>query len=132
MAPLLASFLSEAGRRGFARGRNDCMLFAADWAQRLTGEDPAAAFRNVYDNAEAANAILQEYCCARAITASLLEPLGWRRVDAQRAGDIAIVMPPTLAEEIAAVCVDARRVALLSVRGLVVWPLAPVEVWRHG
>jgi hypothetical protein len=132
MASLLSAFLSEAGRRGFARGRNDCMLFAADWVERLTGRDPAAEFRSAYDSAEAANAILQERGGSRAIVASLLQPLGWRRVDTQRAGDIALVIPPTHTEEIAAVCVDDRRVALLSLRGVVVWPLQPVEVWRHG
>lgn len=44
----------------FAWGRHDCCLFAADCVVAMTGEDPAAAWRDRYDNADDGYALLTE------------------------------------------------------------------------
>jgi len=132
MAPLLTAFLTDAARRDFVRGRNDCMLFAADWVRTLTGRDPAAACRGVYDTEAGANAIISAAGGPEQIIDDNLRPLGWHRVSGDTArGDIALVAPPGH-EPTAGVAVGAKRIALLSHRGLVVWPLPVIAAWRHG
>lgn len=133
MATLLSTFLSEASRRGFARGHHDCMLFAADWVRTLSGVDPAAAFREIYGTAEQANVILARAGGAEDMIDACLVPLGWRKTLMARAGDVVLVAPPGHEELAAGVMVDGRRSALLSKRGLVIWPLPIVAAWRsHG
>lgn len=130
MAALLSTFLSAAARRGFARGEHDCMLFAADWVRTLTGKDPAAAFRKLYDSAEQANDIIARAGGAEDIIDECLTPLGWRKVSPAAAGDVVLVDPPGHAEQAAGVMVDSRRAALLSKRGVVIWPLPIIAAWR--
>ena len=46
----LTRFLEQRRERVFAWGSHDCCLSACDWVQEATGWDPAAAFRNTYDD----------------------------------------------------------------------------------
>lgn len=46
--------------RGFVPGATDCAHFAADWALRLTGDDPLADYRGRYTTREAGDALLAE------------------------------------------------------------------------
>lgn len=48
----LTGYLAETAREGFRFGSNDCALFAAGAVRAMTGSDPAAAFRGVYDTFE--------------------------------------------------------------------------------
>jgi hypothetical protein len=47
MSPL-APFLAEAMRAPHAFGQWDCAMLLANWAERLTGRDPAAELRGRY------------------------------------------------------------------------------------
>jgi hypothetical protein len=61
---LLNEFLIAAQDRyrrvGFTWGREDCIHFAGDWVQRLTGDDPIADYRGRYSTAAEAFALLAE------------------------------------------------------------------------
>jgi hypothetical protein len=132
MAAILTSFLARAGRRGFAWGQNDCMILVADWAVVLTGRDPAAQYRDLYSNETEAMDIIARAGSPTDLLDQCLLPLGWSRVVTTIAGDIALVQPPGHSEEAAGVCVGGGRVALLSKRGLVVWPMPILTGWRHA
>jgi hypothetical protein len=129
----LAAFLSAAASQGFAWGRHDCMLFAADWARALTGDDPAAAWRGSYDSQFGALAILTAEGGHIQIMAQGLKPHGWRRVATEdtEPGDIVLANP--LPHQVAAGVAVARDcIALLTRRGLVVGPVPVIAAWRHG
>jgi hypothetical protein len=133
MASQLAAFLSQAARRGFVWGDHDCMLFAADWAREVCGRDPAQHFRNAYATGGEAMAIMKGTGGPHALMSALLTAAGWCRVaDAPREGDIVLAHPPMHSEPVAGICVSARNVAMLTKRGVVVWPVPVVEAWRHG
>ena len=50
----LTRFLEERRGQPFAWGAHDCCLAACDWVRDAAGWDPAAAFRNAYDNRDGA------------------------------------------------------------------------------
>jgi hypothetical protein len=54
----LAEFIDSRRASAFAWGAHDCFQFAADAAQALTGDDPAAAVRGTYATEEEAEAII--------------------------------------------------------------------------
>lgn len=56
----LAQFLSEAEKRRFIWGKNDCALFVCEAIERMTGVDPAADWRGQYDSEEGALQRLRE------------------------------------------------------------------------
>lgn len=133
-AVLLKQYLSDAAALRFQWGTHDCMLFAADWAQRLTGIDPAAQWRGSYASADAAEALIERHGGARGIVAAGLRAAGWRPVWPPKAGDICVVEAPAPGgtAHVAGVAVDIARVALATARGLVIAPAPIVEAWRHG
>lgn len=45
---LLTHFVEDRRHVPFSWGGQDCCLFAADWVQLCTGEDPAARWRGTY------------------------------------------------------------------------------------
>lgn len=87
----LRAFLAHHRRIPFAWGAADCTLFAADWAQWVTGRDPAARWRGGYSSARGAQ-------CLLAGTGGLIAgaaALGWERAAAggvPRSGDIAVIL----------------------------------------
>jgi len=130
----LSRFLSAAATRGFAWGRHDCMLFAADWAKALTGVDPAAGWRGTYLDETEARAVLSAAGGPEAQMHRALKRCGWRRIGAGPAapGDIALAVPPRHADACAGIVAQSGRVALLTRGGLVVWPIPVLAAWRHG
>lgn len=130
MAPFLSAYLSDAMCRGFSWGTHDCMLFAANWAEFITGADPAAHYRGRYDTETGAQAVLEADGGPLAAMEAALA--GWSRVDALRRGDIVLARLPHHAGEVAGVATDDHKVAFLSRRGLVIWPAEVVAAWRWG
>jgi hypothetical protein len=55
----LARFIAARRGEAFAWGRNDCCLFAADWALEATGADAAAEYRGRYRTRRGAYALLR-------------------------------------------------------------------------
>lgn len=56
----LAAIVEERRTTPFYYGGQDCGLFAADVAVALTGSDPAAAVRGLYDNEDALERLVAE------------------------------------------------------------------------
>jgi hypothetical protein len=128
----LPAFLSRAASRGFAWGRHDCMMFAADWAACL-GRDPAQGWRGSYADEAGAAAILERAGGSRAHMQATLGPCGWWPISAGgvRAGDIVLAHPPQQLET-AGIATNRDRVAFVTRRGLVVWRARIVAAWRHS
>jgi hypothetical protein len=130
----LASFLSAAAARGFVWGEHDCMLFVADWAKRLTGQDPGAPWRGTYATQAEAEAILVRGGGPGPILHQALGAQGWHAITGGCAhGDIAVVRVPTLAGRTlaASIFVDRGRYALVTEQGLVVAPAPLLLGWTH-
>lgn len=51
---MLADYLMEARAMGFVWGRNDCVLFGANWVRSLTGTDPLKGYRGRWSSARGA------------------------------------------------------------------------------
>ena len=75
------------GGNGFA----DCTTFPGEWVIAATGKDPIGDLRGTYETAEEANAIVDAAGGIGPFIGSRLEPLGFRRTDDLRDGDIGIV-----------------------------------------
>jgi hypothetical protein len=129
MAPLLRQYLSEAARQGFAWGKRDCMLFAADWVLLRTGADPAAAWRGRYHDETTARALLDAAGGPVPAMEAGLASCAYVRRAQPAPGDVVLARVPGHPDPIAGLCVTAGRTALLSARGLVVWPLAALGQW---
>jgi hypothetical protein len=130
----LSAFLSEAAARGFAWGQHDCMLFVADWARRLTGNDPGARWRGTYSTQAEAEAILSRGGGPGPILHEALTAQGWVPVVSDlKPGDIAVVRVPAFAGHalVASVFAGRGRFALVTERGLVVAPAPLMLGWRH-
>jgi hypothetical protein len=56
----LQTYLDTVAEKPFLWGEHDCALFAASAVQRMTGVDPAEAFRNLYDSELGARKALRE------------------------------------------------------------------------
>ena len=69
----------------------NCLLAAADWAEMLTGRDPAADWRGRFDNEASAMRAVRAAGGMAALAAAALEPLGWARTNDPRPGDLAVV-----------------------------------------
>ena len=57
----LNDFVALARERRFRWGTHDCMLFAADAVQAITGVDPARPYRGIYRNRREAERLMKEY-----------------------------------------------------------------------
>jgi hypothetical protein len=133
MAASVADFLSRAAARGFVWGKHDCMLFAADWALELTGTDPAQRWRGTYTDPWQAMKIVNEANGAQALMHAGLAEAGWQPIDVRRAatGDIVLAHVPRHEDVAAGVCVEGKA-ALITRKGLVVWPCPFIAAWHHG
>lgn len=130
---LLRHYLTTAARRGFAWGENDCILFAAGWAQHVCGRDPAQDWRGHYRNEEAANACLQRAGGLEQAIHGALIACGWRRAATAKPGDIVLAtLPGHDGKQAAGICVGRNKTALITRKGLVVAPVPVLRAWRHG
>jgi len=80
--------------RGWAWGGvsgDDCTTFAGSWVLAHAGIDPAAGVRGTYSTAAEAKAIVDRFGGIAALGAAMLEPHGFRRVQAPLDGDVGIV-----------------------------------------
>lgn len=97
------SYLESAGRKPWKWGGGlsgfdgqDCTLFPADWALRLTGIDPGDGIRGTYDDEAGALAVLNNGGGVEQFVEDCLFRGGWRRPSQAGAvdGDIGIVTAP--------------------------------------
>ena len=92
MTPLYQE-LHRWAAKPFIWGETDCMLCLAEWVLRVTGRDPAAAVRGVYDSRGSCqretgflrNPIMAVEACLDTIG-------GLPRVDTPQPGDMAVLM----------------------------------------
>lgn len=130
----LGNFVSRAANRGFIWGQHDCMLFVADWAKCLTGQDPGARWRGTYRTEAEGDAILATGPGPGPILHGVLTEQGWRAIVCNfRVGDICIVQGPTrTGRALAAAVYNGRgRSTVLTKRGIVVAPLPILLGWTH-
>jgi len=67
------------------------MTFAASWIADLTGQDPAAGFRGTYNTHAGAGRIIARAGGLVPLTASLIEPHGFKRTATPQPGDVGII-----------------------------------------
>ncbi|WIY23357.1 DUF6950 family protein [Parasedimentitalea psychrophila] len=92
MTPLYQE-LHRWAAKPFIWGETDCMLCLADWVLRVTGRDPAAAVRGVYDSrgsCQRETGFLRDPVMA--VEACLATIGGLPRVDTPQPGDMAVLM----------------------------------------
>jgi hypothetical protein len=129
----LADYLSEAGAIGFKWGSHDCCTFIANWAKRITGQDPAGPWRDAYVSQVMAEIIVRQAGGLGPLLHGALKPQGWVAVTGCAPGDISIVQAPTPQGKqlTSSIFVGRGRFALLTQRGLVVAPMPFMLGWRH-
>lgn len=128
----LRLFLIEVARRPFAYGKNDCLLWLADWGIRLTGVDVGACWRGRCSTKLGAARILRQNGGMVAVTGAAFEPEGWRRTETPKRGDIAIVHE---AKEglTGAICLGNGMFAMARFEGRLLFKRAPVvAAWSWG
>jgi hypothetical protein len=87
----LRAYLAEAGRRPFRWGECDCFLFAADWVLRVTGRDPAGAWRGGYADERTARRLMKAHGGPLALAQGLLAAAGCEETKTPGIGDVALV-----------------------------------------
>lgn len=92
----LAALVMERLRTPFAWGRNDCVTFAADAVQAMTGIDPIASIRGTWHDEVSARRALGHFCGAtdtvQAMTI-MAQRMAWPVVSSllARRGDIVVI-----------------------------------------
>jgi hypothetical protein len=89
--PILLEFFRANAGLPFRYGERDCLLWLADWGKALAGVDAAAGWRGRCSTALGAARILKREGGMVAIVEKAFAPLGWRRTEAPRCGDLAVV-----------------------------------------
>lgn len=123
-------FINHAMCARFELGRNDCMLFAADWVRLMTGKDPAAAWRGRYSTKGEAETII-------ANAGGMIELVGgqveWPRANEPMPGDIAVLLQETVRAPFGAIC--GRGIwyarALRGVSMLRAREVTELAIWRN-
>jgi hypothetical protein len=127
----LGAFLEQAGRKPFAWGGHDCLLFAADWCRIVAGCDPADAYRGRYATRLGAERILRREGGMLALAERTMTML---EVDGPAlAGDVGVVIAPTTDGRFTHVgaIFNGRLWTVLKVHaGLVAAPFTVVKSWR--
>lgn len=133
MTPL-KRYLADAARRGFVWGEHDCILFAAGWVREVSGVDPAAAWRGGYLGEIEGRTLLAQLGGLSQVMGRALAACNWRSVSvvAFEAGDVVLAAPRDEAQHRAGIAVDARKIALLTRRGIVVASMPVLRAWRRG
>ena len=121
----LTEFLAQRKEMPFKWGKNDCCLFAADWVELVSGQDPAKSFRGQYRTKNGAFKQLFKLGfkdIKSVFKASLnheIEPLYAQR------GDIALV---NHGGELVGGIIQINRVACVGEHGLIYLPIDAVEM----
>ncbi len=92
---LLHEHLHNANNTDFEWGKKDCALWCADWVQRATGEDFAAAWRGKYFNEQTLQQVMFESGFATA--EEIADATGYKSVPISFAQRGDVVLHPTLA-----------------------------------
>ncbi|WP_370193543.1 MULTISPECIES: hypothetical protein [Aurantimonas] len=92
----LSHFLKAAAERPFSWADDgaDCLSWLGEWVAVRHGVNPAAQFRSRYATRTAAYRIIAEHGSREALIGAAVAPLGIRRTNAARRGDIALVDAP--------------------------------------
>ncbi len=128
----LNAYLEEASSRRFQWGIHDCCLFGADWAIRLCGQDPAAAYRGRYSTRIGAALEVGRRGGLMAAVRGGLEGVGAVAVDDYQPGDIGLVSALTdegFVSPMVAIC-TGRKWSFLIPHGMAGATLAPLAAWR--
>lgn len=93
---LLFNFWFEKSKLPFDWERNNCCLFAADWAVKLTGIDPAARWRVELNSPIAALRIMNNEGGVERLAETTFAKYNWPSVNVRLAarGDIVLGAPP--------------------------------------
>jgi len=129
---LLSKFLTQRQKMPFTWGRNDCLLFAADCVEALTGVDLVPEYRGTYDTEARAKEILIPY--GGVISGIINDRLGQPIPNPllARRGDVCIA---DIGDVCACGVVDdtGARVAFLTEKGLVRGKLRDTMIfWGYG
>lgn len=108
----LDALIDERRSRPFARGTNDCCMFAADAVRAMTGHDLAAQWRGTYNDDRGALRLIQRLGGMEKIGALAGDPIPPLCADV---GDVGLVVVEGV--EALAVCVGAVWLAPIA-RGL--------------
>ena len=136
---LLADFLEEAKKdRKFSYGEHGCALFTADAISVMTGQDPAAFFRNAYKGKGGATRILKKFAkggLEKAVD-KITKDNGMEEIPVllARRGDVVFIDTP-LGSLIGIVNLDGKNAVSASnyseERALEPWPLSGCRrAWR--
>lgn len=129
----MADFLASRSETAFEWGKFDCMIFASDAIELLTGADPAKEFRGAYSTEADAIEILKRRGGVRGIAMRGAKKYGFKQIPplfAQR-GDICLGRPE--GQDTLGVCQGRYFVFAKSPVGLVYISLDDpniVNVWR--
>lgn len=123
----LAEAVEQARELPFEWGSRDCCLWAATAVERVTGIDPAAAYRGSYSDEGGATALLASLGGLAAVAALVgpeISPLE------AAMGDVGLLNVE--GADLLAVCIGARWLAVTA-SGLVDWPFrTATRAWRVG
>lgn len=72
-------------------GRQDCLLFMADWVEARTGRDPAARWRGRYATQTGAVRLILRAGGLTGLVREGLDVVGWREAPVPRRGQIGLV-----------------------------------------
>lgn len=116
-------------------GGDDCVMFCASWIAELTGRDPVEDLRGSYSTGEGAAKLISDAGGLLALAARRIEPLGWRRTDSPRDGDVGIIIALSGLDQ------DVKQIAAvrfgplwatLGPRGVVAKKADFIAAWRLG
>lgn len=127
----LPPFLAAAAERPFSWGDFDCLMWLAEWVKARRGVDPGAWHRFTYSNAFEAVKLVAKAGGMVAHVESCVAPLGLKRIDHPKAGDIAVVNSSS--GHMGALMLGKASAACLMERGLLYvrttdWPV--LASWR--
>ena len=109
----LARLIAQHARTPFAWGTHDCVTFAADAVQAITGHDPIAAIRGTWSCEQGARRALDRFVGRPNIDAAvevMAQREGWPHIPAltARRGNIVLLSRPKEAECRLAVVIGER------------------------
>ena len=112
----LSAYLARASEQGFVWGKNDCLMFAANWMVELCGIDPAHDLRGKYDDAASALRTLKETGAEsyEALCHRLIESSGGRNAGpvALHRGDLCIAVNDSVFGVMLGIIADSRAAFL--------------------
>lgn len=113
----------------FLRGQNDCVTFAADWAELLSGQRPGPKIaRCQRSSLQAARILKEEGGVVKMFDRHLLRA-GWGRVNKPATGDVvAIKEARAFQGTTVGVCRGSKLVTIAEEGGLLLLSLGEVEM----